>query len=198
MLSDIWGDEIFVFSMFTPIAAAIITIVARNPIHAILWLIVTFLRTCGLVFYHFSLGFTCSLIIIVYIGAIAIIFRFIIMMIPVTQRNDWDGFDASRLVKGGMFMIFYINGCALFMSDFTKREVTNLAEIWTGLENQQDVQALYFNGLYGDQTTIVDLYSSDIMLYGARLYQEASYPIRITGIVLLFVLVGAIVLCREE
>lgn len=46
--------------------------------------------------------------------------------------------------------------------------------------------------------TISDLQFGDIGLYGARLYQEASFSILLTGLVLLFVLLAAIVLCRDE
>jgi NADH-quinone oxidoreductase subunit J len=76
-------------TIFLPILTAVLAVVARNPIHAIRWLISTFLVTCGLIFQHFKLGFTTALIIIVYIGAIAILFLFIVMLIPVKERPQF-------------------------------------------------------------------------------------------------------------
>jgi hypothetical protein len=46
--------------------------------------------------------------------------------------------------------------------------------------------------------SIADLYSEDIAIYGAELYKQCSAPILLCGLVLLFVLVAAIVLCEEE
>jgi len=43
-----------------------------------------------------------------------------------------------------------------------------------------------------------DLKVGDIALYGARLYQEAAFPILLTGLVLFFVLLAAIVLCQDD
>lgn len=189
-----------VLTMLVPVVAAIITIVARNPIHAILWLIATFLATCGLVFYHFSLGFTCSLIIIVYIGAIAILFLFIIMMVPIKDRSPMKGGWWSGLSQALAFVTVYVGGCWMFFSHVMATEVNKLSEFWLSFGNQLDQQTLLSRiptrTLEG--ITMSDLYLSDIALYGARLYQEAAYPILLTGLVLLFVLVAAIVLCREE
>lgn len=74
------------YTMLLPVGTALFSIVARNPIHAILWLISTFLLTCGLLLHYFKLGFTPALIIVVYIGAIAVLFIFIIMLIPIKER----------------------------------------------------------------------------------------------------------------
>ena len=82
-------ETLTLYGMFVPVITAMFTIAARNPIHAILWLITTFLLASGRLFHYYQRGFTCSLIVIVYVGAIAILFRFIIMMIPVKARNPF-------------------------------------------------------------------------------------------------------------
>lgn len=189
-----------VLTMLVPVLAAIITIVARNPIHAILWLIATFLVTCGLLFYHFSLGFTCSLVIIVYIGAIAILFLFIIMMVPIKERPAIQGGVIRWVTQTGLFLAAYLGGCWMFASHLISTEVNKLSEFWLALGNQIDQQTLLSSlpNRAVEGITMSDLYQSDVALYGARLYQEAAYPILLTGLVLLFVLVAAIVLCRDE
>ena len=74
-----------------PTIRSIATILARNPIHSILGVRLTFIASAAVVMHYVSLGFTCSLILIVYIGAIAIRFLFIVMMIPIkTNYYDYD------------------------------------------------------------------------------------------------------------
>jgi hypothetical protein len=46
--------------------------------------------------------------------------------------------------------------------------------------------------------SLTDLYHEDIAIYGAELYKTCAAPILLCGVVLLFVLVAAIVLCQEE
>jgi len=88
----------------------------------------------------------------------------------------------------------------MFFSHVMATEVNKLSEFWLSFGNQLDQQTIL--SMVPTRTlegiTMSDLYLSDIALYGARLYQEAAYPILLTGLVLLFVLVAAIVLCREE
>jgi len=74
-------------AVYAPIVPAYFTVAARNPIHAILWLIATFLVAAGVLLSQFKLGFISALIVIVYIGAIAILFLFIIMMIPIRDEK---------------------------------------------------------------------------------------------------------------
>lgn len=199
-MTSLLNDLNPVLTMLVPVLAAIITVVARNPIHAILWLIATFLVTCGLIFYHFSLGFTCSLVIIVYIGAIAILFRFIIMMVPIKERQPNKGSAVRWLIQTVTLISVYLAGCWMFFSHLVSAEASKLGNYWTSFGNQIDQQSLL--GMLPNKMvegiTVSDLYQSDLALYGARLYQESAYPILLTGLVLLFVLVAAIVLCRDE
>lgn len=186
--------------MMLPVMAAIITVVARNPIHAILWLIATFLITCGLLLQKFSLGFTCSLIIIVYIGAIAVLFLFIIMMVPIKERTSF----SNDLIRFGsqivVFLTAYLGGCWALLSHSVQTELSKLGDFWLSFSNQIDHQRLMptLQNRTTGHVTMQDLYLGDLTLYGARLYQDVAFPVRLTGLVLLFVLVAAIVLCRDE
>lgn len=101
--------------------AAVITVVARNPIHAILWLIVTFLLTCGTLLYNLSLGFTCSLIIIVYIGAIAILFLFIVMMIPMQTRPQKETTTLGYVVQAFTVSLVYV-GANVILNEYLATE----------------------------------------------------------------------------
>src|SRR6056300_1114796 len=71
----------YAFSMSTLIGG-IFTVVARNPVHSVLWLILAFLSVAGL-FVLLGAEFVAMLLIIVYVGAVAVLFLFVVMMLDV-------------------------------------------------------------------------------------------------------------------
>jgi len=186
--------------LMLPIVAAVLTIVVRNPIHAILWLIATFLISCGVLLHTFSLGFTCSLIIIVYIGAIAIRFLFIVMMIPIQARPSQNSGLLIYSIQAFSLMSAYVGGCFLLTKHLVSDLTSQLGELWLSVGNQLDFQQLSHQLPFSERNgvTMNDLKVGDIALYGARLYQEAAFPILLTGLVLFFVLLAAIVLCQDD
>ena len=64
------------------IAAGFLVVVARNPVHSVLWLILAFLSAAGL-FVLLGAEFVAMLLIIVYVGAVAVLFLFVVMMLDV-------------------------------------------------------------------------------------------------------------------
>lgn len=64
------------------IAAGFFTVVSRNPVHSVLWLILAFLSSAGL-FVLLGAEFVAMLLIIVYVGAVAVLFLFVVMMLDV-------------------------------------------------------------------------------------------------------------------
>jgi NADH-quinone oxidoreductase subunit J len=193
-------NSLNVYAVFVPVLTSVFTVAARNPIHSILWLISTFLTASGLILYHFKLGFTATLLIIVYIGAIAILFLFIIMMIPVKERAQ---FKASRQRTAGQFaaiFMIYIGGGLLILRHVIDRAVASTSEFWLNKANQIDMQDIlpYLPTKEVEGISIADLAHEDIAIYGAELYKTCAAPIMLCGLVLLFVLVAAIVLCQDE
>ena len=71
----------YAFSMSTLIGG-IFTVVSRNPVHSVLWLILAFLSAAGL-FVLLGAEFVAMLLIIVYVGAVAVLFLFVVMMLDV-------------------------------------------------------------------------------------------------------------------
>ena len=64
------------------IAGGVFTVVARNPVHSVLWLILSFLSAAGL-FVLLGAEFVAMLLVIVYVGAVAVLFLFVVMMLDV-------------------------------------------------------------------------------------------------------------------
>ena len=76
--------SVFAFYLFAVcvIAGGLFTVISRNPVHSVLWLILSFLSSAGL-FVLLGAEFVAMLLIIVYVGAVAVLFLFVVMMLDV-------------------------------------------------------------------------------------------------------------------
>jgi len=74
----------FAFYIFaaTVVVSGLLTVVSKNPVHSVLWLILAFLSSSGL-FILLGAEFVAMLLIIVYVGAVAVLFMFVVMMLDV-------------------------------------------------------------------------------------------------------------------
>ena len=74
----------FTFYLFaiSVITGGLFTVISRNPVHSVLWLILSFLSSAGL-FVLLGAEFVAMLLIIVYVGAVAVLFLFVVMMLDV-------------------------------------------------------------------------------------------------------------------
>src|SRR3954466_10307656 len=74
----------FAFYLFATlcIASGVMTIGSRNPVHSVLWLILAFFNAAGL-FLTLGAEFIAFLLVIVYVGAVAVLFLFVVMMLDV-------------------------------------------------------------------------------------------------------------------
>ena len=72
----------FYLFAFVTLASAVFVIMARNPVHSVLWLILAFLSTSGL-FVLLGAEFVAMLLVIVYVGAVAVLFLFVVMMLDI-------------------------------------------------------------------------------------------------------------------
>src|SRR5947199_7961022 len=75
----------------TMIASAFIVIVARNPVHSVLFLILAFVNAAGL-FMIAGAEFLAMILIVVYVGAVAVLFLFVVMMLDVDFAELKEGF----------------------------------------------------------------------------------------------------------
>src|SRR3982751_7055009 len=90
-----WGDgcdamiEAFAFYLFATlvVASGVMTVASRNPVHSVLWLILAFFNAAGL-FLLIGAEFLAFLLVIVYVGAVAVLFLFVVMMLDVEDRKS--------------------------------------------------------------------------------------------------------------
>ena len=80
----------YLFATLT-IASAIAVIFARNPVHSVLWLILAFFNAAGLMLL-LGAEFIALLLVIVYVGAVAVLFLFVVMMLDIDFAELRAGF----------------------------------------------------------------------------------------------------------
>lgn len=98
-------DQLYFLVFFNLIILTFITISCYNPIHSVFWLIMLFIS--GSIFVIFmGLHFIGIMIIIIYVGAIAILFLFVIMMLDIFQLRNFS--TLSNLIPITSFFIFQI------------------------------------------------------------------------------------------
>src|SRR5580658_10252196 len=82
------------------VASAFMVVSARNPVHSVLFLILTFFTAAGL-FVLLGAEFLAMLLVVVYVGAVAVLFLFVVMMLDVDFSTLKEGF-ARYLPLGGL------------------------------------------------------------------------------------------------
>src|SRR3990170_3498174 len=107
----------FFFYLFAVlcVASAVMVIVARNPVHAVLFLILAFFNAAGL-FVLLGAEFLAMLLVIVYVGAVAVLFLFVVMMLDVDFAELRAGFIQNAplgLIVGGLVLVELV---ALFLA----------------------------------------------------------------------------------
>src|SRR5258708_36671378 len=97
------------------VASAVMVIVSRNPVHSVLFLILAFVNASGL-FVLMGAEFLGMVLIFVYVGAVAVLFLFVIMMLDVVFTELREGFLAylpiGLVIGGGRFFALLVAcGC---------------------------------------------------------------------------------------
>ena len=160
----------YAFSIVT-VAAALMVTLSRNPVHSVLWLILTFLSSAG-IFVLLGAEFVAMLLIIVYVGAVAVLFLFVVMMLDV---------DFEEL-KGQM---------AKYMPVGLLVGVVILMQLTLGIGAW--VQADGALGLHQAPTPDAGKIENTRAL-GMLLYDKYLYLFQLAGLILLVAMIGAIVL----
>jgi NADH-quinone oxidoreductase subunit J len=158
----------YLFAVFAVISATLV-ITAKNPVHAVLFLILTFFNAAGL-FVLLGAEFLAMLLVIVYVGAVAVLFLFVVMMLDVDFAELRAGFIKNApvgLIVGGIVMAELV---ALFgVYGFELGVGKQLAAV--APEGVSNTKAL-----------------------GLLIYTRYAYFFQGAGLVLLVAMVGAIVL----
>ena len=106
------ADAFFYLFAALTVVSAVMVILARNPVHAVLWLILSFFNAAGL-FVLLGAEFLAMILVVVYVGAVAVLFLFVVMMLDVDFaalragfiRNAPLGFVIGAIVLAELVMV---------------------------------------------------------------------------------------------
>ena len=165
------------FYMFATvaIAAGVMVISARNPVHSVLFLIAAFFNAAGL-FVLMGAEFLAMILVIVYVGAVAVLFLFVVMMLDINFVEMRQGFLQYLPIGGLIGVILLIELLFIFAS-------------WTMAPDAANVAAAPMSAL-GEV--------SNTRALGLLLYTKYIYFFQASGLVLLVAMIGAIVLTLRK
>ncbi|MCS6761418.1 MAG: NADH-quinone oxidoreductase subunit J [Candidatus Devosia symbiotica] len=137
---------LFFFYLFAIIAvgSAFMVISAKNPVHAVLFLILTFFNASGL-FMLAGAEFLALILIVVYVGAVAVLFLFVVMMLDVDFASLRQGFLQHAPIGVVVGIIFLLELLMVAGSFVVSPEVTSAAVLpMDGVDNIRAIgQVLY-------------------------------------------------------
>ena len=160
----------YLFATLT-IVPAIAVIFSRNPVHSVLWLILAFFNAAGLMLI-LGAEFIAMLVVIVYVGAVAVLFLFVVMMLDIDFAQLRSGF--TKNLPFGIIVALVLAG-----------------EIGAALWSRQAGPAM-------SGRVIPAAGQPNIVALGQILYSRYLFPFEIAGLILLVAMIGAIVLTHRK
>lgn len=160
----------YLFAIVTLVSAAMV-ITARNPVHSVLFLILAFFNAAGL-FVLLGAEFVGMILVIVYVGAVAVLFLFVVMMLDMSFQDLRKGamqYVPVGLIIGGILLAELV---AVYLNwTFAQHAPTNIANPEGATENTKAL--------------------------GQIIYTNYVYAFQAAGLVLLVAMIGAIVLTHR-
>ena len=167
------GFAFYMFAIIT-IAAGLMVISSRNPVHSVLFLILAFFNAAGL-FVLMGAEFLAMILVVVYVGAVMVLFLFVVMMLDVNFAELKQGFLQYLPVAGLIAVILLIQ--LVFV-------------ISTRIVPEAEVEAV------AAVTPAAEVTNTEAL--GRLLYTDYVYLFQGAGLILLVAMVGAIVLTLRQ
>ena len=169
--------QAFAFYLFalTAIAAGVMVISAKNPVHSVLFLILAFFNSAGL-FILLGAEFIAMILVIVYVGAVAVLFLFVVMMLDINFAELREGF-LQYLPIGALVGIILVAELVLIFGSW--------------VINPEAAQIIAAPSAAPAEIT-------NTHALGRLIYTEYIYLFQAAGLVLLVAMIGAIVLTLRK
>ena len=165
---SIFVSAFYLFSI-SAIIGGLMTVISRNPVHSVLWLILAFLSSAGL-FVLLGAEFLAMLLIIVYVGAVAVLFLFVVMMLDVD-------FSTLKAEMASYLPLALLIGVVLIM------QLSVAFGVWSYADTALSAREALTNS--NDHNTHA---------IGMILYDKYFILFQLAGLILLVSMIGAIVL----
>jgi NADH-quinone oxidoreductase subunit J len=169
--------EVAAFYLFSAILllSAVLVITARNPVHSVLFLVLAFFNAAGL-FVLLGAEFIGMILVIVYVGAVAVLFLFVVMMLDI---------NFADLRKGSMRFV----SLGVLLGGVLLAELVVLYSAWA---NGAPDRAINLAVPIPDAAQV-----ENTKALGHLLYTQYVFAFQIAGLILLVAMVGAIVLTHR-
>ena len=167
---------IFLVSAMVALFGATMMISQRNPVASVLYLILSLVAQ-AVVYVQLGALFLGAILIVVYAGAILVLFLFVIMLLNLRTTDDM-GTGTSKLNLFTKLVVPFLLVIELY---FVVRQLVWPAGINTGIMN----------------TPVGDTFG-DVNSVATMLFTDYMYPFQLTGLLLLIAVVGAVVIARRE
>jgi len=163
----------YLFAALT-VMSGLLVIIARNPVHAVLWLILAFFNAAGL-FVLLGAEFLAMILVVVYVGAVAVLFLFVVMMLDVDFASLRAGFIRHASVGALVGLVLLVE----LIMVLAFRVVGGATGVVAGAAR-------------APVTTEPVLTNTEAL--GRLLYTQYVYFFQAAGLILLVAMIGAIVL----
>lgn len=168
----------FYIFAFAAIASALMVVASKNPVHSVLFLISAFISAAGL-FVLMGAEYLAMLLVVVYVGAVAVLFLFVVMMLDVDFVEMKQGFLQYLPIGGTLAAIVVF-------------ELILVVAVWVFPSDAQLARA--HPSPTAAQTVTDPNGPNNIEALGLILYTDYVHYFQIAGIVLLVAMIGAIIL----
>ena len=162
------GFAFYLFALCT-VTGGLFTVVSRNPVHSVLWLILTFLSSAGL-FVLLGAEFVAMLLVIVYVGAVAVLFLFVVMMLDVD-------FAELKAEMAQYLPLGLLIGLILLM------QLSMALGVWSVADTAEAARA-----------AVTPAETHNTAALGLLIYDQYFLLFQLAGLILLVAMIGAIVL----
>ena len=195
--------QTWLLNIFTLIAlmSAIMVIASKNPIHSVVFLILVFCNATGLLLL-LKIEFIAMMFLIIYVGAIAVLFLFVVMMLNIKINELNENWGRYLPIGGVISMIFLLELFLMFQGDSLIRSNPNeFLRVACKEHNQtiSDTIKLYTD-FYLVQKPWTSLIASatNIQSLGLLVYTYHFFYFIMASIILLVAMIGAIVLTMHK
>lgn len=152
-------------------------VTSANPVYAVLWLVFTFLNSSA-IFILLGAEFIAMTIVVVYVGAVAVLFLFVVMMLRVgedrKQDHSFGKVLGNKFISIGLMFLLVVDLCLIIKASFSDR-----------------YDIAYLSNPHNNETT-------NTHLIGQILYTDYLVPFQVSGLILLTAMIGSIVLTLRK
>ncbi|UCH79622.1 MAG: NADH-quinone oxidoreductase subunit J [Nitrospiraceae bacterium] len=162
----------FAYFALSMTVLSLLIVTRKNPVHSVIWMLVLFIHIAAL-YLFLNAEFLAAIQIIIYAGAILVLFLFVIMLLNLKREETAQKYQSQWPISMGIALVF-----AIFMTMIVGK-ITVMPAL-----GEYSVEAIKAEG--------------SMMTIGKVLYTRYLLPFEIASLVLLVAIIGAVVLAKQR